>query len=458
MHERMHGLRDWVWRHGSSVGAFMTPGLALWLPSGYSWGPVWLLLCALLTVDRWWPAVRGQWRDPRWAALAVLIVLMLLLWWIDTGPRPPSGGGVGGVGVGIGRFDMPSKYLLALPCLAFVLAAPPQPGALWLGVATGGIGGGITALVQRYGLDMERARGYTNEIQFGDIGLLLGVVALTVLVLSGSRRWSQGRQQAGWLRDPRLWLAWLAAGTALGLLGALLSQARGGWLALPLVWLAWVAGLWRGKKRGQGRRLLVWLTVLLVLMTSLLVALQLPAVEQRMALARTEIEAYEQRGDAQSSIGQRFAHWRVALIMGRERLALGWGSGYTAEKARLVEAGAGDPEILKFDHAHNEWLDMFARRGLIGVTLLAAWFALPILIFFPRRRDLAEDEDTEDAGNQAFVIRMTGLLLPVCYLGFGLTQVLFAHNSGHMMYLYGLVIWAGALNGVTGGRAADGPP
>jgi O-antigen ligase len=419
----MPRLRDWIWRHGTDVAAVLVPGLALWLPSGYSWGPAWLLLCALLTVNRWWPTARTQLRDWRWAALSILIVLMALLWWIDTGPQ-----------AGFNNFSAPAKYLLALPCLAFVLAAPPSADALWLGVAAGGIGSGIAALVQRYVQHMDRAQGYANNaIQFGDISLLLGMMALTALVLCWRHRAS--------LRHPRMVGAWLMAGAVLGLTGSLLSQSRGGWLALPLIWLAWAAGLWRCQGPRAGWRLLTQLTVLLVLAGGVLAALQLPEVEHRMALARTEVSAYERHGEADTSVGQRLAHWRVALIMGRERPVLGWGSGYTAEKARLVAAGEGSPAILAFEHAHNEWLDMFARRGLMGVALLAAWFALPILIFFPRRGDPA------DRGYSDLAVRMTGLLLPVGYLGFGLTQVLFMHNSGHMVYLYGLVIWAGALTG-----------
>jgi O-antigen ligase len=430
----MRRLRDWIWQHGADIAAVAIPGLALWLPSGYSWGPVWLLLCALLTVERWGPTVGQRLRDRRWATLAILTVLMALLWWINTGPYP-----------GFRNFGAPAKYLLALPCLAFVLAAPPQPGALWLGVAVGGIGGGITALVQRYGLHMERVPGYDNAIQFGDISLLFGLMALTALAL----RW----QCAKTLRVSRLSWVWLTAGAVLGRTGSLLSQSRGGWLALPLVWLAWAVGLWRGKGGRQSWRLLAQLTVLLALAAGILAALQLPEVEHRMALARTEVSAYEQHGEADTSVGQRLAHWRVALIMGRERPVLGWGSAYVAEKARLVAAGEGNPAILAFEHAHDEWLDMFARRGLVGVLLLAAWFALPILIFFPRRRSAAGE------GGQALTVRVTGLLLPISYLGFGLTQVLFMHNSGHMVYLYGLVIWAGGLQGATGNvpQVAGGP-
>jgi O-antigen ligase len=415
----MRRLHDWIWRNGASAAAVAVTGLALWLPSGYSWGPVCLLLCALVTVNRWGPTVRERLSDSRWAGLTVLIVLMALLWWINTGPQP-----------GFKNFGAPAKYLLALPCLAFVLAAPPKPGVLWWGVAAGGIGGGVTALVQRYGLHMDRALGYTNAIQFGDISLLFGLMALTALVLCW-RHLSVMQRMA------------LAAGCILGLTGSLLSQSRGGWLALPLVWLAWLVGLWRGKGWHAGWRLLAGLTVLLALAAGLLAVLQLPEIEQRVALVRIQAQAYEQNGQADTSVGQRLAHWRVALIMGRERPMLGWGSGYTAEKARLVATGVGNPAILTFEHAHNEWLDMLARRGLIGVALLGAWFVLPILIFSPRWRSAV------DGSAPVLAVRMVGLLLPVSYLGFGLTQVLFMHNSGHMVYLYGLVIWAGALQGAT---------
>ena len=44
----------------ASIGAFMVPGLALWLPSGYSYGAALLLLAALASAPVWWkrPAPR----------------------------------------------------------------------------------------------------------------------------------------------------------------------------------------------------------------------------------------------------------------------------------------------------------------------------------------------------------------------------------------------------------------
>ena len=42
-------------------------------------------------------------------------------------------------------------------------------------------------------------------------------------------------------------------------------------------------------------------------------------------------------------------------------------------------------------------------------------------------------------------LRMSASLLPIAYFGFGWTQVFFAHNSGHMFYMFGIVSFWGAI-------------
>ncbi len=48
---------------------------------------------------------------------------------------------------------------------------------------------------------------------------------------------------------------------------------------------------------------------------------------------------------------------------------------------------------------------------------------------------------------QILYLRMLGITMPLCYIGFGLTQVFFAHNSGHMFYTFMLVVLLAALIG-----------
>ena len=66
--------------------------------------------------------------------------------------------------------------------------------------------------------------------------------------------------------------------------------------------------------------------------------------------------------------------WHMAL----QKPLLGWGqTDYDARKRELVAQGRVSPVLLGFNHAHQEWLDMFAKRGLVGVLGLALFLAVP---------------------------------------------------------------------------------
>ncbi len=384
----------------------MIPGVALWLPSGYSWGAVALVLCAIACAPRWLHHESGS----ATRRLAWLIGAMGVLWSIEIEPQP-----------GVTSPELLLKYLAALPCLWFAVAAPPRPAALWAGLALGGVGSGLLALIQVYGLGLERAHGFTNAIQYGDLSLLIGLMALSVMAVLWARL--SGAQRAG-----------LGAGGTLGLIGSMLSQSRGGWLTLALLAPVLLLLLLRYGQPRSARKLGLAITATVVLAAAPLHG----ELATRLASVGAETQAYLQQQDAESSIGQRLAHWQLALSLGADRPLLGWGSAYNEEKARRVQARQAATVTLGFDHAHNELLDMFARRGLVGVALLLLYLWIPLRLFWPAasRRGSAAGATLDP---ERLALRITGILLPLGYLGFGFTQVLFAHNSGHMFYLFMLI-------------------
>ena len=89
---------------------------------------------------------------------------------------------------------------------------------------------------------------------------------------------------------------------------------------------------------------------------------------------------------------------------------------------------------------------MLAKRGLVGVALLLAFYAVPLLIFWPTQKRMAQCPGAP-MDRQILYLRMLGIMVPLCYMGFGMTQVFFAHNSGHLFYVYLLVLVLGALIG-----------
>lgn len=421
----------------SATAAFLIPALALCLPSGYSWGALLLLCMSLLALRHWGAAFKAL--TPSACALAVAIVGMALVWALGLEASQ-----------GLRRFDRVAKYLLVLPCLLYLSLWPPRSAALRWGLVVGAFGSGSVALYQVLVLGWERASGFTNAIQYGNLSLLLALMC--------ALWWAAGAAQL-----TRLQQAGLLWGGLWGVLGSVLSQSRGGWLALVLSaplwalwWLRWQRRCPERRLRAAGRLRSVALGCVLLLALGLIGAigaLKGGAVAQRLALVYEESAAYWSSGQAQTSVGQRLEHWRLAWRLGLERPITGWGeAGYVQEKRRRVELGQANAVLLGFDHAHNEFLDMFAKRGLVGVGGLLLFYAVPIALFWPSRRrrpelDTQEVQEVQEVQDtQALALRVVGLALPISYAGFGLTQVFLAHNSGNMFYLFLLVLCASARN------------
>ena len=390
----------------TSVAAFLVPALALCLPSGYAWGTALLFIGALLGAPAWWrwPVAPAT----RW--LAAAIVLMAVVWLHGSDWSK-----------GVSVLNKPMRYLLVLPCLLYVMRFPPQLRFILAGVAVGAACGGLRALIEVFALGLERpwtsAEKTSGAIQLGNLCGLFGVMCWLQLMVYGPR----------WAWPQRLAVLTCCG---LGLLGSLLSQTRGGWLAIALCLpvLFWLIGRWVSQ-----RRALVGVAVLGVLLVPLGWHMA-PQLEQRLDWAIHEVTSYETTGNANTSVGQRLDHWKLAWSMGRDRPILGWGeAGYVTEKARRVAAGQASPVILEFGHAHNEVLDQFVKRGALGVAGLGALYLIPLVLFWPRRRLLASAPPglVEDQ----LCSRLMGVALVMAYVGFGFTQVFFAHYNGVMVYL-----------------------
>ncbi|KKW69160.1 hypothetical protein AAV94_01935 [Lampropedia cohaerens] len=410
----------------TSVCAFMVPGLALWMPSGYSWGALLLLVLALGSVHRWLPRSFHTVDTGTWL-LGATILGIGLIWIVQSDPS-----------LGAARWDRFSKLALSLPCLVYAVTYAPSVRSVVWGVAVGCWGAGLIAMWQVYGLGLPRANGHTNAIQFGNLALLLGALAAIFLLCL--------YQYLG-----RVLRLGLLLGIGLAAQASLLSLSRGGWLALVFLPVLAFPSLalvgWRSLKVAVRRHCVLGLSLLVLV--SVPIVLNVPQLQTRMAALNAELAAYQQSGDASTSIGHRLEHWRLAWHMGLERPWLGWGdAGYSLRKHELVAAGQFDASTLEFDHAHNEMLDMFAKRGVAGLTALMALYLVPLALFWPgagwRRRWQQHGLRTR-VGAAAPALRLGGVAIVLMYVGFGWTQVFFAHNSGVMFYVFMLILFWAAL-------------
>ena len=388
-----------------SAALLLAPALATLVPSGYSISFALLFLASLWYFKEWSlpnPLKNTASSWPLWWVAALLA--FGLDWSVDT--FLSQGGWPG--------FDKPSKYFLAIPCFLFALRFPPRLNWLWPGAAFGAAASGLIAIWQVFGEHSDRADGFTQVIQFGDLSLLLGLICLIGVGL-------QNRH-------------WMLPSAFLGFYASFLSGARGGWMALPVLVLGVL--IWRYRAGLKFGPILTGLVAGLTLMMALNQGLQGPSLWQRIEQAKNEVTEVTELAQpsslaAQTSVGQRLVHWKLAWEMILDRPLGGWGeSGYQIEKARRVSTGQVADAVLNYRHPHNEILDILVKRGLVGFLTLVFLFAIPILSFWPLVKPT-----NDPAHRERLTLGVLGLLLPICYVIFGFSQAYLEHNSGTVVYL-----------------------
>lgn len=415
-------LRTAPWPDRVATAAlFLVPALGGTVQSGYSYGAALLLIAALCSLHRWPRAQQSPWT---WA-LALLFAFLAVYWYVLAPP-----------GDDWGRWDRSIKFVLGIVCLLFVSRTAPWPRAQFWGLLAGCIGVGAVALWQIHVEGEPRASGFptgrTNAIQWGNLTLLLGTM-LTVQTIALRRHLA------------RTWVVVAGLAVLMALNASMLSGTRGGWLAVLVALPVGLYLLWRMRPTAMWRMVGSAAAVLV-----LVGAANHSVLVERWDVMEKEVQGYDSARKADNSVGQRLEHWRFAWNVGLERPLLGWGrAGYIAEKAKRVAAGEYAPSIIEYYYAHNEFLDMFMKAGIVGVLLLLLVYAVPLGMFWPTRARLAAYAHQPAAVQaQMLALRLGGSSIPVMYFGFGLTQVYFAHNSGIMPFVFmSMLTWA-ALQGM----------
>jgi len=393
----------------SSIGVFLLGALCLVVSSGYSYGPA-LLLLASLPLLVWKPAWPSIGRDD--LVLIGVLALFMLVWIAEivlTGQRSRE-------------LDKPSRFLAAILAFVWLLKFPPKAAFVWSGTAIGALGASGLAIWERFFVGVDRASGYTHPIQFGNIAMLLGLLSLAGL------GWALGRQHRV------LWGGLLVAGFFAGFVASVLSGSRGGWVGLPFVFLA----LYRCYKPWLKPAYLAAVVVAGLVLVLAVYFVPQTGVQVRVVAAVDDIQKH-MAGNSDTSVGARFEMWKGATMMIRERPLTGWGSeGYRDRMEQLSDAGSVDPVVNLFDHAHNEFLDVFAKRGILGLLAL-------LVLYFGMLRMFLARANGDDPVKRA--IAASGAVLCVAYIDFSLTQSFLSHNSGVMVFAFYLIAFWSMLRG-----------
>ena len=311
---------------------------------------------------------------------------------------------------------LPLWPLLAAGLLVWLRRHPPSRLGWWLGLVLGGLGAGTIATYERFVLGAYRADNGINAIPFGNISLLLGVLALVALL----GRLCRAQRPSAWFT------AALGLASVAGLAGSVLSGTRGGWVVVPV--LAWM-GYRAFRVVFPRRQLMMVAGGLGVLIAGLVATTAITdySVSSRIDKAMSDIARYR-AGDSGSSVGLRFDMWRAGGQLFLEEPWLGWGEGrLQGARDALVDEGILHPEVSLYDHLHSDIIDTTARRGVLGLLTLLALYLVPAWLFAYHLRH------SRDA--QTRTLALSGLMVCVAFVNFGLTQTMLRDVRGLSGYL-----------------------
>ena len=271
------------------------------------------------------------------------------------------------------EYDLPLRFLLAIPVLWLLKKYPVSGSAFWGGLSIGALIGFMAILWQL--IQLRRGGSAAPPfIHLGNISMIIGLMCFA------GWRWAISR-----LHYQKWWFALIMLGGISGMAGSVLTGTRGAWLAVPIVLVIYLLDLayylrWSAFK-------VVGFAVTALLLT-LIIAYQNPIIKSRFALAVKETQLFFNpttdltQKAADTSVGQRWLMWSNAAHMIGLKPWLGWGKkGYLEHKNQRILDGEILPQIAKYTDAHNDYLDALVKRGVIGLTSLLALFLLPLLMF-----------------------------------------------------------------------------
>lgn len=402
--------------------AALTFALSIVAPNGYNIGTT-LLFFVSFSLFFWRPKWRDLTADDKslfWT-FALYAVGMFVFVYLD--------------GWHTRELDRPSRFLLALPVLILLLKSVGKAQWLWFGVVLGSIGAFVLALYERKVLYFGRASGSEHPIMFGNTGMMLGLMSFVAAMYFMAKK-------------QYFWLFLAIVGGILGVGVSLLSGSRGGWVALPIIgfFLLW-----------QSRSLLGVKCVLAVCVASavlLTAAVSIPqiGVQGRIMEAVSDVSQYNEGTNKNTSVGLRFEMWKSSWVMFQSSPLVGVGEyGSVAVKEELIAQDIVIPEVLDFSHAHNEFINALGLTGIIGFALLLTVYLVPLRLFLRKMREYPENWNVR-------AYAMAGALVPMCYMDFGLSQVMLSHNIGVMMYAFPIVYFWAAVRWAEREELAKGEP
>ena len=372
-----------------NIGLFLVPALSLgFRPVLALFGLLFACIgiYRLATLPR--SALFERQHTPEWPVLAALLVLALCLTGLNLlhGER-------------WGIYHLPVAIFLSLPIFWALSASEANPRFLWAGASAGALIAATIAGYEVVFLGAERAGWLVhNPIPFGSISMCLAAGSVMGYQYKlGLRSWAN---------------LWALTGLLAGVTAAVLSGSKGCLLALPV--LAYLVHIKCIRPLAISR---VWLMLSVLLALTVLTYL----VADSYLVARIEDAArgamvwFNTGQVVEGSVGPRLELIRFAFDAAMVNPLTGVGrDGMVSMLQASATNGAYDPFIAQLHTVHNELLNIWVTKGLLGLLAMSAMYGLSLWYFWRIRHHA--DTHVQNIG-------LMGMSLCLMYLIFGLSEV-----------------------------------
>lgn len=265
------------------------------------------------------------------------------------------------------------RLMLCYPMMAITMVAARKAHLFWFGVVIAGVTAGATSVYDVYWLSKLRANGLDtlNPIFFGSYSLLFAFLSFNAFFWLGARGFTYSR-----------WLALL--GVLGGTTGLLLSGSRGGAVAVP-VYMSVVFLFFLLTRNFRGAT--AFLLVAIIAIGSFFYAAP-SLMRDRLADIVLEYEGYIERGEDRTSIGWRLYMWETSIYAFFDKPLLGHGVGnFQGLPYKSFLRDEYQEELNTSGHAHSEYFQTLATRGIVGMVPLLALLLIPAHLSLRLLRD-----------------------------------------------------------------------
>ncbi len=227
----------------------------------------------------------------------------------------------------------------------------------------------------------------------------------------------------------------------MGIAASIFSGSRGGWLFLPVAAAILLIHLRKNNTFYSLKNILLSITLLSI---AVFLLINNTKFTDRIDKASKEVTSYITKNTdvvGSTSVGLRIEMWKAAILAFHDSPYIGIGPGaFDVHLKRLAEEGivnklAAEAIYRKqvqapHTHAHNEYLNTLATRGLLGISTIILVFIFPLIRFI--KAEKAGVPLKSDFG-------LAGIFLVTGYMIFSITESVLYHAMTANFYFLTLV-------------------